>query len=103
MFSTPGSFNTHFSGGLSAYGTLAGWVRSPVGRQQLARRDPGGEMEDTLAQTLCSVIPIRRNRNQSGGGRTCSLGAAVGTQLSTLIWDFMKQQAAIGRRAAETC
>lgn len=62
VFSKPGFFLTHiFSGGLSAYGTLAGWLHFPVGRERLAPRDPGSGMGDT---TICSVVPIRRNRNQ---------------------------------------
>jgi len=36
----------------------------PVGHERLAWRDPREEMEDTLCEMLCSVIPIQHNKNQ---------------------------------------
>lgn len=62
--SQPRLFNTHFRGGLSAYGILAGWVWFP-GDTRVAWRDPREEIEDTLCEMLFSVIPIQHNKNQT--------------------------------------
>lgn len=56
-------FNTHFRGGLSAYGILAGWVCFPWdtgGRARVPRK----EMEDTLCEILRSVVPTQNNEEQ---------------------------------------
>lgn len=37
----------------------------PMGCERLAPRDPREEMEDTLCEMLCSVIPIQHNKNQT--------------------------------------
>lgn len=90
VFPKPGSL-THISEeGLSAYGILAGWVRFPRGTRagRLAPRDPGEEMEDALGGVLCSVIPIRHNKNQRqprpGRPRIHLQPSAVHTQPQTL-------------------
>lgn len=61
VFSKPASFHTHFSGGLSAYGILARWVRFPVGREKLAPREGGREGG---GRTLRNVLLCRSNSPQ---------------------------------------
>lgn len=58
-----------------------------MGRGRLAPRDPGTEMEDALGEVLCSVIPIRHNKNQRQPGRRPRIHlqpSAVHTQPQTL-------------------
>lgn len=45
----------------------------PRGHKRLAWRDPREEMEDTLCEMLCSVIPIQHNKNQTQRGHIAQL------------------------------
>lgn len=79
----------------------------PMGHE----REPREEMEDTLCEMLCSVIPIQPNKNQTQPGHRAqphlepstaqsqpqTQFSCVETLLSTLILDFVKQQTIIGR------
>lgn len=107
LCSQAGIFNTHFRGGLSAYGILAGWVRFPAGPARRAPRDPGKEMEDTLGEMLCSVIPIRRNENQRQTGGRARIHLQPQTlhsrRKNTAVHTHLRLYETAGRRWKTSC
>lgn len=103
-------FNTHFRGGLSAYGILAGWVCFPWDTRGI----PGKKWKTHSVKCFAlsfqfSTIKIKHSpateHSYTWSLPQCRTSlrhntAVVKTLLSRLILDFIKQQTIIGRWAA---